>query len=321
GKNIFLTLQSPYSCVVFHTVLDPSRRFVRLVRTDLYRYTNTRRIARRFAGEESPAGEDSAWATRGQGRRAGEDGTGKGGLLSSSPLLLPFFSLNRLPMIDFGSTAWFAGYRCPASQSRCSFSHRLLFSSLPLRKSYEIRLEEFCYKRSIVWVLLERKTLDLLHPLHSDLEIQGYTISLGVASHGQAPCKGGQPRPGHLQGGNQLWPRPPVKGRPTAAKVPCKGAARCGQGQPVGAAAHRGSSHPRAQPLAARRPQGRLATRHLQGATASSQGVATSSQPTRGAPAARAAANKGNGVDRRSGCQRERAVVAYVGVVTTTQRG
>ncbi|RRT46166.1 hypothetical protein B296_00024402 [Ensete ventricosum] len=60
--------------------------------------------------------------------------------------------------------------------------------------------------------------------------------STRVAGHGQAPCRGGQPRPGHLQGGNRLWPRPPVKGRPTAAKVPCKGATRCYQGQSAGAA-------------------------------------------------------------------------------------
>ncbi|RZR80121.1 hypothetical protein BHM03_00006048 [Ensete ventricosum] len=57
-------------------------------------------------GEESPAGEDGARATRGWRWRTGEDGAGKGllssPLLSSLPLLLlPFFSLNRPPTIDF----------------------------------------------------------------------------------------------------------------------------------------------------------------------------------------------------------------------------
>ncbi|RWW37515.1 hypothetical protein BHE74_00057352 [Ensete ventricosum] len=50
--------------------------------------------------------------------------------------------------------------------------------------------------------------------------------STGVASHGQAPCWGGQPRPGHLQGGDRLWPRPLTKGRPTTAKVPGTGGCR-----------------------------------------------------------------------------------------------
>ncbi|RWW04530.1 hypothetical protein GW17_00032239 [Ensete ventricosum] len=97
-------------------------------------------------------------------------------------------------------------------------------------------------QRSIMWISLERRTLDLLRPLHPYLEIQRYTISLvnaakrgqlakpparvlamatplaGVAGHGQAPCRGGHPRPGRLHG------------QPTAAKTPCKGAAGCYQG-------------------------------------------------------------------------------------------
>ncbi|RRT51218.1 hypothetical protein B296_00041869 [Ensete ventricosum] len=32
--------------------------------------------------------------------------------------------------------------------------------------------------------------------------------STKVVGHGQAPYRGGQPRLDHLQGGNQLWPRP-----------------------------------------------------------------------------------------------------------------
>ncbi|RWV85410.1 hypothetical protein GW17_00052797 [Ensete ventricosum] len=47
--------------------------------------------------------------------------------------------------------------------------------------------------------------------------------SAGVASHEQAPCRGGRPRPGHLQRGDQLWPRPPARGRPTMAKALYKG--------------------------------------------------------------------------------------------------
>ncbi|RRT49720.1 hypothetical protein B296_00025847 [Ensete ventricosum] len=31
-------------------------------------------------------------------------------------------------------------------------------------------------------------------------------IRTKVAGHGQAPCKGGRPRPGHLQRGGRLWP-------------------------------------------------------------------------------------------------------------------
>ncbi|RRT43504.1 hypothetical protein B296_00012947 [Ensete ventricosum] len=105
-----------------------------------------------------------------------------------------------------------------------------------------------------MWIPLERRMLDLLRPLHPDLEIQGYKISLanaakrgqlakpparvwatakplvGVAGHGQAPCRGGHPRPGRLHG------------QPATAKAPCKGAAGCYQGQPIRVAARRCNS-------------------------------------------------------------------------------
>ncbi|RWV92428.1 hypothetical protein GW17_00045201 [Ensete ventricosum] len=37
---------------------------------------------------------------------------------------------------------------------------------------------------------------------------------------------GGRPRPGHLQGGDRLWPRSPVKGQLAVAKAPCTGGDR-----------------------------------------------------------------------------------------------
>ncbi|RRT42951.1 hypothetical protein B296_00013822 [Ensete ventricosum] len=124
-------------------------------------------------------------------------------------------------------------------------------------------------QRSIIWILLEKRMLDLLHP---DLEIYGYMISL--------------------------------------AKAPCKGATRCGQGQPVGVVAHRrslvwataarGHSHLQHGAHKERPP-----TASLQGATS----------------VARAAASMSSDTGRRSGCRWARAVVAYVGAVATTQRG
>ncbi|RWV83952.1 hypothetical protein GW17_00054382 [Ensete ventricosum] len=79
-------------------------------------------------------------------------------------------------------------------------------------------------------------------------------LSAGVVGHSQAPYKGGRPwlghlqgggppRLGHLQGGDRLWPRPPAKGRPTAAKAPYKGVVGCYQGQPARATIARGHSH------------------------------------------------------------------------------
>ncbi|RWV89949.1 hypothetical protein GW17_00047880 [Ensete ventricosum] len=68
--------------------------------------------------------------------------------------------------------------------------------------------------------------------------------STRVAGHGQAPYKGGLPRPGHLQGGGRLWPRPPAKGRSAVAKAPYTGGDRLWQ-------ARRGDSRRWARSLAA----------------------------------------------------------------------
>ncbi|RRT31367.1 hypothetical protein B296_00032929, partial [Ensete ventricosum] len=60
--------------------------------------------------------------------------------------------------------------------------------------------------RSIVWIPLERRKLDLLHLLHPDLEYRGEVqphaccLHAEVAGHGQAPYRGGRPWPGYLQG-------------------------------------------------------------------------------------------------------------------------
>ncbi|RRT33592.1 hypothetical protein B296_00051784 [Ensete ventricosum] len=51
-----------------------------------------------------------------------------------------------------------------------------------------------------------------------------------VVGHGQALCKGGQPRPGHPQGGDRLQPGPARKGQQTP--VACRW-------QPAGVVAHR----------------------------------------------------------------------------------
>ncbi|RWV93508.1 hypothetical protein GW17_00044035, partial [Ensete ventricosum] len=50
--------------------------------------------------------------------------------------------------------------------------------------------------------------------------------SARVAGHGQAPRRGDQPRPGHLQRGDRLWPSPL-----------CKGETGCGQPARVAPAA------------------------------------------------------------------------------------
>ncbi|RRT36582.1 hypothetical protein B296_00050288 [Ensete ventricosum] len=75
------------------------------------------------------------------------------------------------------------------------------------------------------------RAIDLLHPLHPDLEIQGIRSKEGAADHGQAPCRGGHSRPGRLQG------------QSVVAKAPYKGVAGFCQGQPVGAEAAHGHSH------------------------------------------------------------------------------
>ncbi|RZR99613.1 hypothetical protein BHM03_00029206 [Ensete ventricosum] len=100
---------------------------------------------------------------------------------------------------------------------------------------------------------------------------------------------------------------PPARGRPVIAKAPYKGATGCGQGPLQGGnwilprPARRGSSRPWAQPLAARRPQGRPAVGRPQRAIANGQ-------PTRGGC---------NG----QGCRRARALVACAGAVAAAQRG
>ncbi|RRT52311.1 hypothetical protein B296_00050546 [Ensete ventricosum] len=66
-------------------------------------------------------------------------------------------------------------------------------------------------QRFIMWIPLERRTFDLPHPLHLDLEIQGYTIALGggqphagrlligAAALSQGLCRGDRLRPCYLQ--------------------------------------------------------------------------------------------------------------------------
>ncbi|RWV98183.1 hypothetical protein GW17_00038987 [Ensete ventricosum] len=119
---------------------------------------------------------------------------------------------------------------------------------------------------SIMWIPLERRTLDLLHPLHSDLEIQGFTIYLGF------PTVISEPSP-HA--------RSATHGQATT-KAPYKGSVGCGQGQLKGrpavpasgdtysrSAARRGNCCPRAHPLAAWCSQRGLVAGRPQGAAAS----------------------------------------------------
>ncbi|RWW50953.1 hypothetical protein BHE74_00042749, partial [Ensete ventricosum] len=75
-----------------------------------------------------------------------------------------------------------------------------------------------------------------------------------AASHGQASYRGGRPRPGHLQGGDRLWPRPPAKGRVAATKAPCTGGDRCLRAR---------SSTVRSQGTARQRRGRRGSARHL----------------------------------------------------------
>ncbi|RRT31924.1 hypothetical protein B296_00054541 [Ensete ventricosum] len=65
--------------------------------------------------------------------------------------------------------------------------------------------------------------------------------STRVAGHGQAPCRGGQPRPGHLQGGGWLRPGLARKG---------------GQRYPQRAAARKGSARGGCASGQKHRPQG-----------------------------------------------------------------
>ncbi|RRT52710.1 hypothetical protein B296_00006174 [Ensete ventricosum] len=85
-----------------------------------------------------------------------------------------------------------------------------------------------------------------------------------VADHGQALCNGGWPRPhpparvathgqppcraGHLRPG-RLGPRPPLRGRPTMAKAPCRGSRQHARSPVVMASAYRAA--PAAKPQGA----------------------------------------------------------------------
>ncbi|RRT67409.1 hypothetical protein B296_00010235 [Ensete ventricosum] len=93
----------------------------------------------------------------------------------------------------------------------------------------------------------------------------------GVATCMLSTCRGGWPRPGYLQGGDRLWPRPPAKGRPAAAKASSQY-----HGQTAGAAAQGWSA-------AARHPQGATAA-HGHAARAAAKGlqIATRDQSSRG---------------------------------------
>ncbi|RWV87873.1 hypothetical protein GW17_00050093 [Ensete ventricosum] len=141
----------------------------------------------------------------------------------------------------------------------------------------------------------------------------GHLHAIEVAGHGQAPCMGGQPWPGYLQGvigcgqgplqrGDRLRPGPVRKGAAPA------------RGQTAGAATRGWSA-------VARRPQGATAARdHAAEAAVNGQQTTARGQPTRGdrlrvrrsqegslraeAPPARAAACRGGdhgGVGRRGG--------------------
>ncbi|RWV88534.1 hypothetical protein GW17_00049370, partial [Ensete ventricosum] len=84
----------------------------------------------------------------------------------------------------------------------------------------------------------------------------------GQPATARPSCRGGRPRPGHLQGGDRLWPRPPAQGvvgcgQPVGATSP-GGTARkvllaCGEAT--------GTAPTRGQPVKGRRPppaQGQL---------------------------------------------------------------
>ncbi|RWV81161.1 hypothetical protein GW17_00057446, partial [Ensete ventricosum] len=122
-------------------------------------------------------------------------------------------------------------------------------------------------QRSIVWIPLERRTLDLLHLLHPDLEYR-------PATHGQ-----GQParEAGVAHRGNSPQGRPaPLAGAAARRGSTCKH----GSDQPVGALVARG--HTRLQHRARKGGQ-------LQGAR---KGLPPVTNP---------AANRGDGADRRGG--------------------
>ncbi|RWV89490.1 hypothetical protein GW17_00048354 [Ensete ventricosum] len=146
-------------------------------------------------------------------------------------------------------------------------------------------------QRSIVWIPLERRTLDLLHRLHSDLKIQGYTISLVKAMR----RRGGQPRAS------------PMQGRPW----PCKGGGRqaTAMASPQGAAAAR-RGHNRLQRGA--RKEGRLQDAR--------KGLLPATSPL---PARTMMSTVGVAAPWQSSYRWTRAAAAGVGVVVTAaaQRG
>ncbi|RRT51833.1 hypothetical protein B296_00004803 [Ensete ventricosum] len=89
-------------------------------------------------------------------------------------------------------------------------------------------------QRSIMWISLERRTLDLFHLLHPDLEYRDI----------RSP-RGSQPRPGYLQGAatrehGRL--RPTRKGQPAAASL--QGVAARGPAASRGGDANRRGGRP-----------------------------------------------------------------------------
>ncbi|RRT37317.1 hypothetical protein B296_00033603 [Ensete ventricosum] len=133
--------------------------------------------------------------------------------------------------------------------------------------------------------------VDLLHPLHPDLEIQGYTISLAKAVR----TRGIRPWLGHLQG--WLATASPPVGAAGHGLATCKGAA--------GSVA-RGNSYLQHDARKGGRLQG---ARNEQPSVTSPQGVVASDQHARGGP--RAVTCRGNSADRRSSCRWARATTAY----------
>ncbi|RWV79783.1 hypothetical protein GW17_00059030 [Ensete ventricosum] len=122
-----------------------------------------------------------------------------------------------------------------------------------------------------MWIPLERMTLDLLHPLYPDLEIQGYTISLMKTAR-----RSDDPQPG----------QDPLQG----------GVIGCGQGQPTREAsgARKGRSRLQGQQPTGVVPAGRSATRgHSRLQRDTRKGLPPATSPT---------VSKGGGVGRRGGC-------------------
>ncbi|RWV98451.1 hypothetical protein GW17_00038700 [Ensete ventricosum] len=87
-------------------------------------------------------------------------------------------------------------------------------------------------QRSIVWIPLERRTLDLIYPLHSDMEIQGYMISIGSEEEGRPATTSPHAWPATY---GQAAARASPQGRPmllvgvAARRVTPVGTASCGQ--------------------------------------------------------------------------------------------